>query len=151
MRITAVLDSRKKLAIEGSAEPTPTSIGFVRRAGAFLLREFREILLPTIFFFIGFNLIVLPTNLLLANYAAQFASFMIAAASALIVAKALLVANAMPAIASLARNNVHARKVLLIRSFVRGGALGGPVKLFPGRNMIARRAITISLKNEAAT
>jgi len=58
-----------------------------------LLREFREILPPTISFFIGFNLIVLTTNLLLANYGAQFASFMIATASALIIAKALLVAK----------------------------------------------------------
>ena len=81
-----------------SAEPNRTSGRFVRRAGAFLLREFREILPPTIFFLIGFNLIVLTTNLLVANYGAKFASFMIATASALIVAKALLVANAMPAI-----------------------------------------------------
>src|SRR5262249_12895189 len=64
----------------------------------FLLREFLEILPPTIFFFIGFNLIVLTTNLLLADYGAQFASFMIATASALIVGKAVLVANAMRAI-----------------------------------------------------
>jgi hypothetical protein len=151
MRITAVLDSRKKLAIEGSAEPTPTSIGFVRRAGAFLLREFREILLPTIFFFIGFNLIVLPTNLLLANYAAQFASFMIAAASALIVAKSLLVANAMPR--PPLRHEItfiRGRFCSFVHSFA-AGHWGGPVKLFPGRNMIARRAITISVKNEAAT
>ena len=81
-----------------SAEPNRTSGRFVRRAGAFLLREFRDILPPTIFFLIGFNLIVLTTNLLVANYGAKFASFMIATASALIVAKALLVANAMPAI-----------------------------------------------------
>jgi hypothetical protein len=79
-------------------EPTPTSAGFVRRTGAFLLREFLEILPPTIFFFIGFNLIVLTTNLILSNYGGQFASFLIATASALIVAKALLIANAMPMI-----------------------------------------------------
>jgi hypothetical protein len=53
---------------------------------------------PTIFFFIGFNLIVLTTNLILSNYGGQFASFLIATASALIVAKALLIANAMPMI-----------------------------------------------------
>jgi hypothetical protein len=98
MRGTAVLDRREEPEIESSAEPTPTSVGFVRRAGAFLLREFREILPPTIFFFIGFNLIVLTTNLILADYGAQFASFMIATASALVVAKAVLVANAMPVI-----------------------------------------------------
>ena len=80
----------------GRAEPRPA--GLARRAGGFLLREFREVLPPTIFFFIGFNLIVLTTNLLLADYRAQFASFMIATASALVAAKAILVANAMPVI-----------------------------------------------------
>ena len=77
------------------SEPIPTSAGFVRRTGTFLLREFREILPPTIFFFIGFNLIVLTTNLLLADYGASFASFMLATAGALVVGKAVLVANAM--------------------------------------------------------
>jgi hypothetical protein len=72
--------------------------GFLQRARAFLWHEFLEILPPTIFFFIGFNLIVLTTNLILANFGGQFASFMIATATALIVAKALLVANAMPVI-----------------------------------------------------
>jgi hypothetical protein len=84
--------------IEVAAEPTSRPAGFARRTGAFFLREFREILPPTIFFFVGFNLIVLTTNLILADYGAQFASFMIATASALVVAKAVLVANVMPAI-----------------------------------------------------
>jgi hypothetical protein len=73
-------------------------MGTARRAGAFLLHEFLEILPPTIFFFLGFNLIVLTTNLILADYGAQVASFIIATTSALVVAKAVLVANAMPAI-----------------------------------------------------
>jgi hypothetical protein len=98
MKSAAVLDRREEPEIEGLVESSPRSAGFIRRAGAFLVREFREILPPTIFFFTGFNLIVLTTNLLLADYGAQFASFMIAAASALVVAKAVLVANAMPAI-----------------------------------------------------
>jgi hypothetical protein len=84
--------------IEVAAEPTGGPAGLARRAGAFLLHEFLEILPPTIFFLIGFNLIVLTTNLILANYGAQVASFMIATVSALVVAKAVLVANAMPAI-----------------------------------------------------
>jgi len=66
--------------------------------GAFLLRQFLEILPPTIFFVVGFNLIVLTTNLILSDYSGQFTSFMIAMTSALIVAKALLVANTMPVI-----------------------------------------------------
>ena len=98
MRSAPVLDGQKTAEIKASAEPAPTPARLAQRTGAFLLREFREILPPTIFFFIGFNLIVLTTNLILADYGAQFASFMIATASALVVAKAVLVANAMPAI-----------------------------------------------------
>jgi hypothetical protein len=98
MKASAVLHHGKKPETEDSAEPTATSTGLVRRAGALFLREFRELLPPTIFFIIGFNLIVLTTNLLLANYGAQFANFMIATTSALIVAKAVLVANATPTI-----------------------------------------------------
>jgi hypothetical protein len=98
MRSAPVPDSYKSPQVEVAVKPTPALAGLARRVGAFLLREFREILPPTIFFFIGFNLIVLTTNLILANYGARFASFLIATASALIVAKALLVANAMPVI-----------------------------------------------------
>ena len=95
MRSAPVLNRREA---EVPAEPNPAPAGLVGRIGAFLLREFLEILPPTIFFFVGFNLIVLTTNLILANYGARFASFIIATASALIVAKALLVANALPVI-----------------------------------------------------
>jgi hypothetical protein len=98
MRSAGVQDRGKASEIKVTAEPTGPSAGFVHRAGSFLLREFVEILPPTIFFIIGFNLIVLTTNLILADYGAQFASFMLATAGALIVAKALLVANAMPVI-----------------------------------------------------
>ena len=98
MRSAPVLESHEPSHVEAPAEPSPERTGFARRMGAFLLREFLEILPPTIFFFIGFNLIVLTTNLILADFGGQFASLMIATASALIVAKALLVANAMPVI-----------------------------------------------------
>jgi hypothetical protein len=67
----------------------------VRRAGAWLLNEFYEILPPTIFFFVGFNLIVLTTNLILAQYSVSVGNFMLATAGALIVGKSVLVANAM--------------------------------------------------------
>jgi len=61
----------------------------------FLLRELREILPPTIFFFVGFHLIVLTTNLILAEYLAAFGNFMLATAAALVVGKAVLITNAM--------------------------------------------------------
>jgi hypothetical protein len=98
MRGAPVLDGHEPAEVEGSAPPNARTGGLARRVGAFLLREFLEILPPTIFFFIGFNLIVLTTNLILADYGAQFASFMLATAAALIVAKALLVANALPVV-----------------------------------------------------
>jgi len=69
---------------------------FGRRTGAWFLRELREMLPPTIFFFVGFNLVVLTTNLILADYLAAFGSFMLATAAAIIVGKSVLVANAMP-------------------------------------------------------
>src|SRR5271165_2506014 len=84
-------DERKSVS---AAEPAPASR--VRRAGAWFLHELYEILPPTIFFFVGFNLIVLTTNVLVADYFVEVGSFMLATAGALVVAKALLVADAMP-------------------------------------------------------
>jgi hypothetical protein len=98
MRSAPVLDSHEPTTAGTSGEAIPKSAGLARRAGAFLLHEFLEIVPPTIFFFLGFNLIVLTTNLILTDYGAQVGSFLIATASALVVAKAVLVANAMPAI-----------------------------------------------------
>src|SRR5215831_17863400 len=63
---------------------------------AFLLKEFKEVFPPTLFFAAGFNLIVYTTNLLLADYLLSFGSFLIATTAALVVGKAVLVANAMP-------------------------------------------------------
>jgi hypothetical protein len=71
-------------------------VGVARRIGARLLHEAREAVPPTIFFFVGFNFIVFTTNLLLADYAVAVSSFMLATVAALIVGKAVLVANAMP-------------------------------------------------------
>jgi hypothetical protein len=67
-----------------------------RQMSARLLHEAREALPPTIFFFVGFNFIVSTTNLLLADYAIAVGSFMLATLAALVVGKAVLVANAMP-------------------------------------------------------
>jgi hypothetical protein len=95
MRRTTVPDDRETPELDVAAAPADTSTGFVHRAGAFVLREFREMLPPTIFFFVGFNLIVLTTNLILNDYGAQFGSLMLATGGALVVGKAVLVANAM--------------------------------------------------------
>jgi hypothetical protein len=49
-----------------------------------------------IFFLVSFNLIVLTTNLILADYSAAVGNFMLATTAALVVGKAVLVADAMP-------------------------------------------------------
>jgi len=95
MRRTPVLDDRETPQFEPAAASAGPSAGFAHRAGTFLLHEFREMLPPTIFFFVGFNLIVLTTNLILADYSVAFASFMLSTAAALVVGKSVLVANAM--------------------------------------------------------
>ena len=88
------ISSIDKRRSKTAAEPTPAS--GVRRAGAWLLHELHEILPPLIFFFVGFNLIVLTTNLILADYAVAFANFMLATGGALIVGKVVPVVNALP-------------------------------------------------------
>jgi hypothetical protein len=67
-----------------------------RRFGARVLRGLRGALPPTIFFFVGFNFIVLTTNLLVADYAVAVSNFMLATLAALVVGKAVITANAMP-------------------------------------------------------
>jgi hypothetical protein len=63
---------------------------------SFIVKELREVLPPTIFFGVGFNLIVLTTDLILADYLVSFGNFVIATMAALVVGKAVLVANALP-------------------------------------------------------
>ncbi len=66
------------------------------RLGSFLLREFHEVIPPTIFFFFGFNLILLTKRLILAEYLIEYAGFAIATVGALVVGKVVLVADKMP-------------------------------------------------------
>ena len=63
---------------------------------AFVVKELKEVLPPTVFFAAGFNLIVLTIDLILADYLSSFANFMIATMAALVVGKSVLVANAIP-------------------------------------------------------
>ena len=63
---------------------------------AFIIREITEALPAIVFFAVGFNLIVLTTQLILDDYEAQFAGFMVATAAALLVGKAVLVAKLLP-------------------------------------------------------
>jgi hypothetical protein len=66
------------------------------RLRAFLVKQLREVLPATVFFAIGFNLIALTTQLILADYFIHFTNFMVVTLSALVVAKSVLVANALP-------------------------------------------------------
>jgi hypothetical protein len=66
------------------------------RALAFVVKELKEVIPPTVFFAAGFNLIEGTTQLILDDYLVRFANFMVATAAALVVGKAVLVANAMP-------------------------------------------------------
>ena len=95
MRSAPVLERENTPEFEIASEEAHAPSGLARRVGAFLLRELREMLPPTIFFFVGFNLIVLTTNLLLADYLVAFGNFVVATTAALVVGKSVLVANAM--------------------------------------------------------
>jgi hypothetical protein len=76
-----------------AVEPIRKAAGPARRIGARLLRE---ALPPTIFFFLGFNFIVLRSNLLVARDMIGLSNFMLATMAALVAGKAVLVANNIP-------------------------------------------------------
>jgi hypothetical protein len=65
-------------------------LGVAHRIGTWILHEWLEMLPPTIFFFVGFNFIVLTTNLLIAQYLVAVSNFMLATLAALVVGKAVL-------------------------------------------------------------
>jgi len=94
MRSAPVLDTDKTANFEAPVEATHAPVGIVRRVGAFLLRELRGNVASYDLFCFGFNLIVLTTNLLVADYGVAFGNFMLATGAALVVGKAVLVANA---------------------------------------------------------
>lgn len=67
-----------------------------RPALAFIAKEAREMIPPTVFFAIGFNLIVLTGHLMVDDYGRQLFNFTIATTMALIVGKCVLLTNALP-------------------------------------------------------
>ncbi len=94
MKSNPLLQESRNLHKAASAEQAALPIP--RRIGARILRELRSALPPTLFFFVGFNFIVLTTNLLVASYAVAVSSFMLATIAALVVGKAVITANSMP-------------------------------------------------------
>ncbi|MGF6227734.1 hypothetical protein QFZ27_001689 [Inquilinus ginsengisoli] len=77
-------------AIEETGRGRWTRLRFI------LVHEFRKLLPPTIFFFVGFNLILFSKRLLLADYLIQFSGFFLATTAALVVGKVVLIADTMP-------------------------------------------------------
>jgi uncharacterized membrane protein YidH (DUF202 family) len=66
------------------------------RALVWLGHEFLEMLPAVVFFAVGFTVIVLTTNLFLSSYSSSVGNFLVAITMALVVGKAVLVANATP-------------------------------------------------------
>jgi len=63
---------------------------------AFVIKELQEVWPPILFFAVSFNLIILTTDLILADYRRSVGNFMVATMAALVVGKAVLVANVTP-------------------------------------------------------
>ena len=73
---------------------TPT--GLVRRAVNWWLAQLRHALPPTIFFFVGFNLILWTKRLILQEHGIEFSGFFTALVAALLIGKAVLVTDNLP-------------------------------------------------------
>ena len=116
--------------------------GLPARLGHTALEEFRKIVPPTVFFFVGFNLILFTKRLILADHLIQFTGFLVATTAALIVGKVVLVADKLPilrrfdyaplAAPILFKSAVYTVLVALARLIealihflVKGGSLGG--------------------------
>src|SRR5215472_5637053 len=74
----------------------PSAESRTRKILAFIAEEFMHALPAMVFFAIGFNLIVFSMNLILSQYFLRFGNFMLATTGALVVGKAVLVADTMP-------------------------------------------------------
>jgi len=75
-----------------ASRPTP----LLRRALAWWLAQVKHTLPPTIFFFVGFNLILLTKRLILQEQGVEFSGFFTAIVAALLVGKAVLVTDNLP-------------------------------------------------------
>jgi hypothetical protein len=115
------------------------------RALAFIAKEFREMVPPTLFFLVGFNLIVLTGHLLVNDYRMQLFNYMVATTTALVVGKSVLLANALPFLRRfdgvpliapiLFKTLVYCTAVLIVRFveelveyWISGGSLSGTLR-----------------------
>ena len=72
--------------------PTP----FLRNAFQWWLAQLKHVLPPTVFFFVGFNLILWTKRLILEEHGVEFSGFLTATLAALLVGKAVLVTDNLP-------------------------------------------------------
>ena len=96
MKSDPVLQESREPHTAPSAGRAEAVSSLPRRAAVRIVHELLSALPPTIFFFVGFNFIVLTTNLLVAEYGAAVSSFMLATVAALVVGKAVITANSTP-------------------------------------------------------
>ena len=75
---------------------TSTLTGLVRRAISWWLAQVRHALPPTIFFFVGFNLILWTKRLILQEHGIEFSGFFTALVAALLIGKAVLATDNLP-------------------------------------------------------
>ena len=72
------------------------SIPVLRRVFDWWLAQMKHALPPTIFFFVGFNLILWTKSLILQEHGIEFSGFLTATLAALLVGKAVLVTDNLP-------------------------------------------------------
>lgn len=79
-------------------QPVATSklTSFLRRAVIWWLAQVKHALPPTIFFFVGFNLILWTKRLILEEHGVEFSGFFTALVAALLIGKAVLVTDNLP-------------------------------------------------------
>jgi hypothetical protein len=75
---------------------TSTPAPFPRRAFDWWLAQVKHLLPPTIFFFVGFNLVLGTKRLILAEHGVEFRGLFTATLAALLVGKAVLVTDKLP-------------------------------------------------------
>src|SRR6516165_7784478 len=71
-------------------------VTFVHRAFYWWLAQIKHVLPPTIFLFVGFNLILWTKHLILKEHGIEFSGFLAATFAALLVGKAVLVTDNLP-------------------------------------------------------
>ena len=114
--------------LRGRRGPDVSAAAIPGQVGRRVAADFRHMLPPTLYFFIAFNLIVFTTNLLVHDYWFKLSSFLLATTTALIVGKAVLVANKHQADRPLSRraaDPAHPLQDALLHPGRAGGAPAG--------------------------